>query len=106
MAVPFEVVKLTATALVMRPSRRIGMLMNPADSEIEKTLFVKSIDVSLSVMVRTAVARLPSTALPVGRLNARFTVSSPSTSVSLRIATLKVLIVSVALKVSVPRAVV
>jgi hypothetical protein len=53
-------------------------------------------------MVSTAVLGVPSVAPPVGFDSARFTVSFGSSKASLRIRTVNVLLVSLALNVSVP----
>ena len=51
------------------------------------------VGLSSSVIVKTAVLRLPSVAPPVGLLSVRLTVSFPSASVSFRIGILTVLFV-------------
>ncbi len=53
-------------------------------------------------MVSTVVACPPSVAPPVGPLSVRFTVSFPSTAVSLTIGTVNVLVVSPSANVRVP----
>jgi hypothetical protein len=61
-------------------------------------------DESLSTMVNTTDAGLPSVAPPVGLLNVKVTVSLPSTAVSSRTVTVNVLLASPSAKVSVPLA--
>ena len=104
MANPSNVEKVTDTTALVSPKRLMTMMPLVPDSPTKKLAVANVNCTSLSMIVRVAVA-CPRAAAPIpftGFDSVRFSTSSPSTSESSLITTLKVLVTSPAANVSTP----